>query len=172
MWLVPARDDQEPYASTIERLAASHPGSPTFAPHVTLLTGLGVDERPLEELVKELKRTLAEWSSEPMMELSLDAPRAGRIFFQAVTQPVRPHAQLLDLRERLEVTLNKPTPVDRPYYPHLSLLYSDKPFSELEEIAGELVQHGTTVRMVEVTVVHVQGPVEEWREVARVGLGG
>lgn len=172
---MPSRDDQEPFASTINRLIKEHPGSPTFLPHVTFLTGLGVDERPLDVLVNELSRTLREWSVDSL-DLDLEAPRAGRIFFQAITQPVTqstPGGQtLLDGRRRLEKTFDKPTPSDKPYYPHLSLLYSEKPVDELEKIAAELDDHGKKVRMQEVSVVLVQGPVEEWKEVARLKMNG
>lgn len=168
----------------------------------TLKTGL-------QRWSKECELAAPEGESDAVLDLGLDLPTAGTFFFQAIIQPVTEDITipaepsvvdvdttlsadspkrtgfeaLIKGRQILEqVFEKKPT---KPYFPHLSLMYSDKDQQALEDIVDqEFVVPGAeekqagkldvaeTVGFSRVTVVACVGKTEEWKEVARFDLEG
>ena len=168
----------------------------------TLKTGL-------QRWSKECELKALEGEADAVLDLGLDLPTAGTFFFQAIIQPVTEDftipaepsvvdvdttlsadspkrtgfEALLKGRQILEQVFEKKPP--KPYFPHLSLMYSDKDQQALQAIVDEEfsvpgtgVQQGgkldvaETVGFSRVTVVACVGKTEEWKEVARFDLEG
>ncbi|KAJ9091856.1 hypothetical protein QFC21_007054 [Naganishia friedmannii] len=145
-------------------------------------------------------------ADDPVLPLDLDLPAAGTFFFQAIIQPVTQNITVPEqlslavpdttlgadahkrtgyevlLRGRQimeEVFERKPS---KPFYPHLSLMYSERTQDELQRIVEsafsvEGVQEGKMrpfeqVECARVTVVACVGKTEDWKEVARFDLAG
>lgn len=176
LWLVPSSSSSESFVQTIQQLASQYPPSPIFEPHVTFLTGIPLDQ-PLDEIVSKIQKMLSVWSIARRLRLnvSLDPPQAGDIFVQAITQPVpiSHNSTLIEGRKLLESAFDKPSNPSTPYFPHLSLMYSALQRPELEQIiATEIKEWKDQVELTELTIVRVQGKVEEWKTVKRMTLDG
>ncbi|KAI5449225.1 hypothetical protein NCC49_005204 [Naganishia albida] len=148
-----------------------------------------------------------DYKSEPTLKLSLDLPTAGEFFFQAIIQPVTQdltvpaepslvepdttlsadatkrtaYEALVKGRQILEQVFDKKP--NKPYFPHLSLMYSEKKQDELQGIVdAEFAVPGAEadgkmdvaeeVELTRVTIVACVGKTEEWKEVARFDLEG
>lgn len=145
--------------------------------------------------------------AEPTLKLSLDLPIAGEFFFQAIIQPVTQdltvpaepslvepdttlsadapkrtaYEALVKGRQILEQVFDKKP--SKAYFPHLSLMYSEKKQEELQGIAhGEFAVPGAEeegklqvaeeIEFTRATIVACVGKTEEWKEVARFDLEG
>lgn len=137
--------------------------------------------RDLQDLTHSLSRALQDWSqtrSSRRLILTLQPPQAGDRYFQALTNPIHPtsasESGLLDLRNRSEDAYDVYPPG---YFPHLSLMYSDLPKSELDIIAQQLsaadpLPMPAVVEIGEVWIVKAEGEVDTWRPVVKLALDG
>jgi 2'-5' RNA ligase len=160
----------------------------------------------LERWTNECKLAGELGESDPVLGLDLDLPATGTFFFQAIIQPVTQnitvpeqpslavpdttlgadapkrtgYEALLRGRQILEEVFEKKPA--KPYFPHLSLMYSEKQQEELQRIVDsefsvEGVEEGKMqsfeqVECARVTVVACVGKTEDWKEVARFDLAG
>ena len=170
------------FRDRITDLAHQHPPAPTFAPHITLMpTKPPTDD--LATLQRSIQTALKSWNEASTrsgpIKLKLQPAQAGDIFFQAIISPVDPTSAsdsgLGDLRKRSEDALDVHPPR---YFPHLSLMYSDKDKSELERIAAETndTHRGeglpSEVDVDEIWIVKAAGEVHTWHPVVRLSLDG
>jgi 2'-5' RNA ligase len=148
----------------IEALARRH-GTPRFAPHVTLLGGIGSDD-----FVQERAAWLA--SSAAPFELSLASRATHRDeYYRAVVAEALPSIALLRLHHMAREAFDK---LDDPvlFEPHLSLAYGDLPPGLRADIVRDLPDLRLTFRVDAVAVWSTEGEPEDWQEVARYPLTG
>ena len=168
----------------------------------TLKTGL-------QRWSKECELKAPEGESDAVLDLGLDLPTAGTFFFQAIIQPITEditipaEPSVVDVDTTLSADSPKRTGFEallrgrqileqvfeakpaKPYFPHLSLMYSDKDHQALQAIVNEefsvpdseekeagKLSVAETVGFSRVTVVACVGKTEEWKEVARFDLEG
>jgi 2'-5' RNA ligase len=115
LWLVPAGDALNRLHGVVDRLSEAHSG-PVFTPHVTLLSGLAMDEASLIETNRRLAAGL-----EPF-NLYLTVPEAGTTFFQCIYMRVAKNPSLSRTRQAAAKAFALPAD---DYMPHLSLYYGD-----------------------------------------------
>ncbi|KAJ9115962.1 hypothetical protein QFC22_005105 [Naganishia vaughanmartiniae] len=160
----------------------------------------------LQRWTKECELAGEQGVEDPLLQLDLDLPTAGTFFFQAIIQPVTQnitvpeqpslavpdttlgadspkrtgYEALLRGRQILEEVFEKKPA--KPFYPHLSLMYSERAQDELQRIVdsefsvegvekGKMESFGE-VECARVTVVACVGKTEDWKEVARFDLAG
>ncbi|KAJ9093239.1 hypothetical protein QFC19_008445 [Naganishia cerealis] len=164
----------------------------------------------LQRWTKECELAGRFGESDPVLQLDLDLPIVGTHFFQAIIQPVTQdvtvpeqpslavpdttlgadapkrtaYEALIRGRQILEQVFDKKPP--KPYFPHLSLMYSEKQREELQRIVdtefrvpGDVesekkgkMESFVQVECARVTIVACVGKTEEWKEVARFDLAG
>lgn len=162
LWLVPEAEAGDRLARLIARLA-SRLGTPAFAPHVTLLPGLAA---PADEVVRTTGRLLADLEA---LSVALRPPETRDDPFQRLFLPV---AMTFRLVHAHAVVRSAFAPGDeRPFEPHLSLLYGHPAEQEktslVREITSDLPER---LRLSALEVVRTEGRVEAWRTLARFPL--
>ncbi|GAA6046968.1 hypothetical protein JCM3770_003455 [Rhodotorula araucariae] len=177
--------------SLISRLADRH-STPSFRPHVTLLSGIP-SSAPLPALLSSLHSALDHWrvSHAAPLRISfadLGSKAAESNFFQYLYARVDPaNAPLSALRAAVRTVLlpDQDGTADE-YFPHLSLMYgTDEGARTAAGIIGELQREGGEVARtesgcsvrghegIEVREVQVwmcEGPPEQWRMLASEAL--
>lgn len=205
LWLLPTTDNAQIFSAQIEDLSEAHNPSPIFDPHITFLSGFNIADTDLEEFKRKTAEGLKRWKDEafdgtreanskeggPVLHLPLERPIAGETYYTAIVYPVKqdsstsstPFSKLLTGRHIVEEIFNKPNPSNRPFFPHLSLMYSDEPQSRCEEIKDKFLDErkGTnesgggvqqSVKVGSCVVVRCQGTADEWKIEAEYGLDG
>jgi hypothetical protein len=168
-----------------------------FEPHITFLSGYPLDV-PQDDLELRIGRGLRAWRSgsgsvgksatlEPEsgfkseLEFRLEEPIVGEKHYTALIYPILQsgsnYTDLIQGRNLLSDTLKdlKPSLTGEGYFPHLSLLYSSKPRSELEERRARFLKEEKLLDRVvvrEVVLVKCQGEVDEWTVIRTWSLDG
>jgi 2'-5' RNA ligase len=165
LWLVPEPVAAEALGRLITTLARRL-GTPSFEPHVTLLSGL---TRPAEEVVRKAEG-VASGIDGPLL-LSPGPPEGRDEPFQCLYLPVGPTFNLLALQALARATIGVDT--EGPFEPHLSLVYGRLDSAQRSALAREVAAElpGRT-RFDTLDVVRTTGPVPEWRRIGRFHLGG
>jgi 2'-5' RNA ligase len=162
LWLIPAEPVRGRCAASIDMLAREF-GTPSFAPHVTLLQGIRRDADDVVAAARELACAL------PPLAVTLgalgEAPEYYRALFVEVTGP-----DLDAARRRAAAALAIPPDAD--FDPHLSLLYgqlsSVTKASIMSRIDRALEGAATLDRL---DVVDTEGRPEAWITRASLALG-
>lgn len=115
LWLTPSGAVLHRLQSVIDHLAEAYSG-PTFAPHITLLSGLAGDETAL---IATNRRFAAGIDA---FRLDLTVPEAGTTFFQCIYMRVAESRSLSQMRIAAGEAFDLPADS---YMPHLSLYYGD-----------------------------------------------
>jgi 2'-5' RNA ligase len=113
LWIKPSGSSYELLRRTIKRLAEEWQ-APVFEPHVTLAGPLDGSERELMERCDTLQRSLSPF------RITLDKPLHGPDYFRCVYMLARPDAAIMSANETARTVFNLP---DRPFMPHVSLVY-------------------------------------------------
>lgn len=178
LWLSPRPSSSADTSlrNLLQSLSNTHQ-TPSFAPHVTLLTGIPTDT-PLEPLLATLKQAV-----EGVQPFQLQYSELGThgTFFQYLFAGVVLSPELLDLRRRVQAALTPSAGPDTVYFPHLSLMYGqdseETPRRKVEDILEQLRgKEGEAVRSAEgfeassVLVVKCEGPPEQWEVLSEVEL--
>lgn len=133
---------------------AQRTGTPSFLPHVTLMSGLFGDEQKLIERTQKLAGTGA-------VQLSLGSAMVGEAYHRCFYLECRPSVKLSELRGYAEKIFS----VEAPYHPHFSLAYgladSEQRRGFLKDIEGK--EFSMSVERVSLWRAH--GNVEEWHRV-------
>jgi 2'-5' RNA ligase len=164
LWLMPEGEARTRLAALIDRLAVRL-GTPSFAPHVTLLPGLPGPEKEVVARAASLARGI-----EPLT-LSLGAIDGWNEPFRCLFVRADASAALRAAHARAARAFGLDP--DPEFVPHLSLVYGtlapDRKAGLLRELAAEAAAE------LEARHLHVwrtQGLVAEWRELAAFALGG
>lgn len=99
------------------------------------------------------------------LSLRVKGSEAGSTYYQCVLAAIEFSPALLQLREGCENTWGK---IEKPYYPHLSLLYGDLGRDRREELAGSVQGLPASVQIREIAVVRCVGTAEDWTVEASV----
>jgi hypothetical protein len=156
LWLVPEGEAQAVLARLIATLAARL-GTPSFAPHVTLLAGLAL---PPGEVV----RRAGALGLDPLV-LALRAPEGRSEPFRCLYVPVVPTLRLLHTEAMARSAFGVQD--EGPYEPHLSLVYGHLEEDEKAKLGKEIAPElPSPVRFAALEVVRTDGPVETWRRLS------
>jgi 2'-5' RNA ligase len=157
LWLSPSGALEGRLRSLIERYATEL-GTPSFAPHVTLLNGWAGDAEPdrLAELLSGLTP----------LDLAVRDATSSADYFRCVVLELELAGPLRVARERARALAGVSGEDD--YHPHLSIVYGDLPSSNRERVRAELTRSlPTSIRVDRLDVVSTVGPVEQWSVVKR-----
>ena len=171
LWLVPSSPESETTTKIIHELIEAEPDSPAFEPHITLLHPVDIST-PIESITTTLQNIAQslDLRAKPLW-LNLKPAQRGTFYYQSVLAPVEANETLTALRSACEDAFEWKG--DKPYFPHLSLLYGDISTERREELA-KTVQDGQSlpgmVTIEEILVVDCTGTTKDWKTVASVPL--
>ncbi|HEY6548756.1 MAG TPA: 2'-5' RNA ligase family protein [Vicinamibacteria bacterium] len=162
LWLLPEAAEGDRLARVISRLA-SRLGTPAFAPHVTLLPGLAF---PKDEVVDRTAPLLTDLEA---LSVALGSPAGRDEPFQRLFLPVAMTFRLVHAHALFRSAF---APGDeRPFEPHLSLVYGPLAEAEKASLLREIVPDlPKRLRLSTLEVVETEGPVEKWQSLARFPL--
>jgi len=164
LWLVPDGPEAQAIAALIGELSARF-GTPTFAPHVTLMGGIGVDPEEAVTTAGELAAGLSDLS------VRFEGLEHSGDYFRALVVRVAPDLPILDARRHAQGAF--PSEPVGPFVPHLSLLYGTVPVETRRHLAAEVRESApASIVMRHLDVVATEGTVAEWRRLARLPLSG
>lgn len=162
LWLMPEAVARERLSATIEDLARRL-GTPSFEPHVTLIGRLAPSA---PEIVIAAEKLAA---STPPFQLQLARLGHSAQYLRCVFYEIEDSPVLAELHRRARSLLRSDK--DRPFFPHLSLVYADldEPtrLRLVEEMAGE---NREPFPVNELQVVRTEGDVGDWRPLAAFPL--
>jgi 2'-5' RNA ligase len=163
LWLVPEGTAREGLAALIAELASRF-GSEVFEPHVTLLAGI---ERSSTEVIA-CAATLAGWLEAPMLPLRPAECRED--YFRRLFLPVAETLKLLTAHAQARALFEVAD--ERPFEPHLSLVYGQVSSSELERVAREVASRvPSRLAVTRLDVMRTSGPVSTWCRLRSLPLG-
>jgi 2'-5' RNA ligase len=162
LWLMPEGEVQRQFADIITRLS-ERLGTPTFEPHVTLLGGLHGGERDIVTRISDIVRTMRP------VEIRTSSLHSQEDYFRQLFVQVEKSRPLMETRARVKVLAGGRR--ERPYSPHVSLVYGNVRYQDREallmEMGGEIVAEFETKTL---HVVDTAGTPERWRRVAAFPL--
>lgn len=162
LWLMPEGEEQRQFADIITRLAERF-GTPTFEPHVTLLGGLHGAERDIVTKISDIVRTMRP------VDIRTSTLHSQEDYFRQLFVQVEKSRPLMETRARVKVLAGGRR--ERPYSPHVSLMYGSVRYQDREallmEMGGEIVTEFQTKTL---HVVDTAGTPERWRRVASFPL--
>lgn len=153
VWLEPSASSE---LGTLIATYAKLAGTPSFLPHVTLISGLSGNEQDLIERTQKLVGRGA-------MHLSLGKATLGETYHKCFYLECRPSAKLSELREYAEELFS----IEGPYHPHLSLAYGLVDLEQTHSFLTEIEGKEFTLVVEHVSLWRAYGNVEEWQRVAR-----
>ena len=164
LWLLPPDDVRARFAQLIREIAATN-DTPEFDPHITLLEAIDGDEGPLRAGIRELA-----FNTQPI-EVRLTEANYLDEFHRALFIMVEPAAAVL--AARAEAQARFATENDRPYMPHMSLLYGNLAVPTKESLLDRIGHRfDMAFRVSQLLLVAVAGPQpSHWRYVERFPLG-
>lgn len=149
VWLCPSSVDAPRLRALIERCAAAT-GSPSFAPHITLVS---------EPASTSLANTALE---RPLpLTLTLANVEFGDDYFHACYLVLRHDTSLLDLQARSAAALRGRVP-DR-YPPHLSLAYGELSEAQQRKVMALVAALPITATFDHIEVWETSGAVADWQ---------
>jgi 2'-5' RNA ligase len=162
LWLMPEGEEQRQLADIIARLSERF-GTPTFEPHVTLLGGLVGAEKDIVSRISEIVKTMRP------IEIRTSTLHSQDDYFRQFFVQVDKSRPLMETRARVKVLAGGRR--ERPYSPHISLMYGNVGHQEREalvmEMGGELTTEFQTKTL---HVVDTAGTPEGWRRVGAFAL--
>jgi 2'-5' RNA ligase len=162
LWLMPEGEEHRQFADIIARLSERF-GTPTFEPHVTLLGGLHGEERAIVTRISEIVRTMRP------VEIRTSTLHSQEDYFRQLFVQVEKSRPLMETRGRVKVLAGSRR--ERPYSPHVSLMYGSVPYQDREallmEMGGEIVTEFQTKTL---HVVDTAGTPDRWRRVGAFPL--
>lgn len=138
---------------------------PWFPPHLTLTSGISGDEAGIIDRFKALA------SDQPPFTLQPQGLRISGDFFRAITVATDLPAPLQAFRQHACQIYGLQS--EKPYHPHLSLVYGELSDELLAIIRAELTAHEwPPLPIVGCSLWRLKGPVSNWRKVSDAALTG
>lgn len=160
--MVPNEEASQKFFSIINSIASTYQ-SPTFPPHVTLLSNISGDEKELCTQAQKLALKLA-----PQI-LTVSGVSTEDSFFRALYLKVQEIVPLTEMHKNASATFAMPV---AEYTPHLSLLYGTYPEDTKQETV-RLVSplQGFEFVLSTLALYRTEGEVTEWEKIASFPLG-
>jgi 2'-5' RNA ligase len=156
-WLMPEGRDERLAAQWINTANESLNGV-SFAPHITILGGLGAGPLGAGPFIM-LGAALA--AGIPKVDADLVALHRGDGYFQRLVVNVECSPTLAQAREAAEELIRQPSP--EPFKPHLSLFYGDELPAELpEKVKGIESDLPVSLHLNRLVLARTTGPVDQW----------
>jgi 2'-5' RNA ligase len=163
IWLSPLEEEAGPLRELIRDLAREL-GTPAFEPHVTLLPGLPGSQETIAKTAGQLLTTDLE-----AMRVTLGPAQTGPPPFRCLYLPIALTFRLVHAHAVLRQAFAVGD--ERPFEPHLSLVYGHLGEEQGRRLAGEIAAKAPgRLRLGALEVVRTEGPVERWQSVARLPL--
>ena len=162
LWLKPSGTPHDLLSSTIAELAREL-GSPVFEPHVTLAGPLHGSEA---DHVRNLERLAHQLS---YCDIVLSEPSHSPEHFRCVFMRVEPTRTIMHANALAKATFDLP---EKPYTPHLSLVYGTFPEAERLRVLSTLsdsLRFTFPARSVDL-IRAASGDPRDWHIVTSVGL--
>ncbi len=166
IWIGPNANSKE-YASLercIERIAVTH-NTPTFPPHLTLLSGIKFDEATVVEQVRLLAASL-----QPLT-IELEEVDAGKTYFQALFVRAKQTSELMAANHLAQQHCHRHKPI---FTPHASLAYGDLTPATAAHIkyvfAEQIAATRCTFTTHSLDLWNTRGPLETWHHIKRFPL--
>jgi hypothetical protein len=144
-------------------LAALHEDAVVFEPHITVVGGVEGGRAALLETTRSLA------AETPPLDVTFGDVRCSTTNRQCVFISVDPSIALFDTHRTARDALSLPP---MPYFPHLSLVYSDMSFKRRLALAASIDRQALPdrARFPTVELVDTTGPVSEWESISTVQL--
>lgn len=160
VWLNIPQPLKSELSKKIEILSKKFIG-PVFEPHITVVSDI---DRDLEEIKSALKTLSVNFHP---LDLSLGEVSYSTTFFQNVLVRVNANNELMELNLNLKKQLNLE---NKPYMPHISLLYGDQSMKVREEACSLLEFAETNFKVTEIVIVPETPNPSEWKTVDIIKL--
>jgi 2'-5' RNA ligase len=162
LWLVPDGPEAQAMSALIGELSARF-GTPTFAPHVTLLAVQGSEAQAVLEGGRELARSIQDFS------VRFDGLEHSADYLRALVVRIAPDLPILDARRRAQAAF--PSEPVGPFVPHLSLLYGSLPVETRRHLTAEVRESApASIVLRGLQVMSIDGTPGEWRPLGRFRL--
>lgn len=157
LWLRPFGDIAFSIQQRINKLSDKY-GTPSFEPHVTLLSGLRYGETELIQLTETLAGALSPF------DLLLTKAGYRDKFYQSLFVHIKKSDELMNAyRTALQLFGRKE---DEEYIPHLSLLYGDISQKEKERILSVMGREfHIRFEVHSLLLVKTEGKPDEWKKI-------
>ena len=158
LWLIPEQRAAEELRRVIEEYAFRF-GTPRFAPHLTLLSG--IEAFSAEDFTA--------WPASPLTAICHGVSQAED-FYRCVVVEIDPSSALQSLRESAERRFSHRG--DDSWWPHISLMYGDLQEEVRRRIAGDIGPsfEGRQLEMTAAEAVLIDGEPSKWAIRARKTL--
>lgn len=161
LWLTPTGPVQNRLSALIEDLSRRH-HTPPFPPHVTLLGGISTPRGEPLAAARQLAETIAPF------ELTFAGIAWRDIYFQCLFIDVEPSPELLTAGTAARHQLGMS---EKPFHPHLSLLYGQLALHEKQALKHELDhRYPRGFRVDHIDVYSTEGRPAHWHFIASVPL--
>jgi len=162
LWLVPSGDLRRRLARTIRRLSRAY-ATPSFPPHVTLASRIAGPRQEVLAKAAQLAREI------PPLTLRLTGIEGRNEYFRCLVARVGPNKALRQAHRLAKRIFG--LRAQRPFMPHLSLVYGDlAPSTKRKIIASLGKRFDVEFEVRHMDVVAIQGPPRQWRRVQSIHL--
>ncbi|SPO36812.1 uncharacterized protein PSFLO_02283 [Pseudozyma flocculosa] len=185
-WLIPSDASRSVLAAEIDKLRSSNPDAPRFDCHATLLAGIHSDRGAqstldTSALVSKAQTAIEAWREagyRSALKCQLEDVTTRGIYFQANLLSLNSH-----MRTAFDLTSQSP------FFPHISLLYSDIGAHEAKRQIDTMEQRGTFsrhqtgdghnaitfaglshVEFVAIDLYDCNGPPDQWKRLHSIPL--
>lgn len=157
LWLQPSGDIAYRLQERINKMSKQY-GTPSFAPHITLLGGLKSSETELVSLTDTLVSSLSPF------DVTLTKAGYSDEFYQSLFLHVEKNSMLEEVRNRVCKLFDVRDPDG--YRPHLSLLYGDLSQEEKERILN-ITGREFYIRfpVKSIVLMQTEGPPQQWEKI-------
>ncbi len=151
IWLIPSADQFVQLQNLINTICKQL-GSPTFYPHLTIISGIAIiDTAPIDRIVEKFC----------ILDFVVNGLGMEQDFYRSLYLDLKSNEVLGEMRLRLlreySMTLKK-------YYPHISLLYGNYIVLQKEQLRS-LIENAVPAQINcdRIQLWNTAGPVQEWR---------
>jgi len=167
LWLVPEEESYDLLSCIIARLSQQH-GTPSFEPHLTLLSGITLRHNEATTRTTQLAARLEK------LEVVIRGLGYRDEFFRALFLEAERTAELMNAHQ-IACTVFNHSP-NEPFLPHVSLLYGHLPAATKERIIAQLISElklpfSFRVRSVDLMVAASHIPLSHWRRIVSEAPG-
>lgn len=161
LWLEPDPSRASHFRKWIMRLSEKY-NSPLFDPHITLSR---IHDLSPETVKLNLEKIAAQQSAFILNTFSAECREKP---YQKIVVPVHENHSLHGLYTTIDEVFGEN--FSKREDPHLSLLYSNHPCSELREIMRQIYFEPNELHIQYITLVNLDGTPETWKKPFRISL--